>query len=228
MTVTWLRTVTCALAILLATTFAAIGAERVSFTGKLESAVCPTACGACCGSYLLRDSAEQINVYVGNSFVDLRELNEKGTLHRIGGSFYKTTGQCGSNQCTLFLVEEIDQVEGAVTVYDPQTETLEVPIATIAESKDLFAVMLKAPFVIESLTPLGSVKRAIQGQGCGTAEAQCATGLSCESYYGIAGASGPQFQTCEIPCSQPGALCPLGQACVTVADGPGQVCQALP
>ena len=213
---------------LLFLTQSATAAERVSFTGKLEPAVCPAACGACCGAYLLQDSSKQINVYVGNSFVDLSAMNGKSTLHRITGSFYETTGQCGLSQCTLFLVEDVDQEEGGVAEYDAQTDTLEVPVATILESKERFSVRLKAPFSIEQLTPLDSIRNTLQGQSCASATDQCAVGLSCESYYGIAGAAGPQFKTCEIPCSQPGALCPLGQACVTVADGPGRVCQALP
>jgi hypothetical protein len=216
------------LAILMSLAQSAQAAERVTFTGKLEPAVCPAACGACCGAYLLQDSSKQINVYVGNSFVDLGGINGKSSLHRFSGSFYETTGQCGLSQCTLFLVEDVDQEEGGVAEYDARTDTLEVPVATIADRKERFAVTLKAPFSIEQLTPLGSLRRMTQGQSCSAATDQCAIGLSCESYYGIAGAAGPQFSTCEIPCAQPGALCPLGQACVTVADGPGQVCQALP
>ena len=155
-------------------------------------------------------------------------MNGKSTLHRITGSFYETTGQCGLSQCTLFLVEDVDQEEGGVAQYDAQTDTLEVPVAEIADTKERFAVTLKAPFSIDRLTPLSSIRKMTQGQNCAAATDQCAVGLSCESYFGIAGAAGPQFSTCEIPCAQPGALCPLGQACVTVADGPGQVCQALP
>lgn len=223
-----LRHLVCAFALLLFLGQSAAAAEHVSFTGKLEPAVCPAACGACCGAYLLQDSSQQINVYVGNSFVDLSGMSGKSTLHRITGSFYETTGQCGLNKCTLFLVEEVDQEQGGVAEYDAQKDTLEVPVATILDSKERFAVTLKAPFSIEQLTPLSSFRKMTQGQSCAAPTDQCAAGLSCESYYGIAGAAGPQFKTCEIPCAQPGALCPLGQACVTVADGPGQVCQALP
>jgi len=52
----------------------------------------------------------------------------------------------------------------------------------------------------------------------------CAAGESCLSYYGIAGANGPRFQTCATPCG-PKRTCPTGKSCVTVADGPGDVCQ---
>jgi uncharacterized membrane protein YgcG len=53
---------------------------------------------------------------------------------------------------------------------------------------------------------------------------RCSAGLTCVSYYGIAGKRGPKFTSCEIPCSG-GATCPKGQNCSTIADGPGQVCR---
>lgn len=52
---------------------------------------------------------------------------------------------------------------------------------------------------------------------------QCPAGQSCLTYYGFAGASGPEFHTCEIPCRSD-SECPTGTQCVTIADGPGQVC----
>lgn len=61
-----------------------------------------------------------------------------------------------------------------------------------------------------------------QGQSC--PEGRCAAGLSCLRYYGIAGAQGPELTSCEIACAKGGA-CPEGQRCVTIADGPGQVCR---
>lgn len=53
----------------------------------------------------------------------------------------------------------------------------------------------------------------------------CAAGLKCVEYYGIAGARGPKFTSCEIPCPRPKDRCPAGQACTTIADGPGRVCR---
>jgi hypothetical protein len=55
--------------------------------------------------------------------------------------------------------------------------------------------------------------------------AACPSGLTCVSYYGIAGPSGPRFSTCEIPCKTT-ADCPPGRglSCATIADGPGSVC----
>jgi eight-cysteine-cluster-containing protein len=62
-----------------------------------------------------------------------------------------------------------------------------------------------------------------QGKPC-TAGGRCAAGLTCLSYHGIAGSRGPQFTSCEIPCGK-GERCPDGQRCITIADGPGQVCR---
>jgi hypothetical protein len=58
---------------------------------------------------------------------------------------------------------------------------------------------------------------------CGANDA-CGPGLTCKSYYGIAGARGPQFKTCEIPCDKT-TKCPAGTTCGIIADGPGQVCR---
>ncbi len=63
-----------------------------------------------------------------------------------------------------------------------------------------------------------------QGQPC--PEGACADGLTCISYYGIAGSKGPKFTSCERPCAANLQPCPDGQRCVVIADGPGQVCRA--
>lgn len=62
------------------------------------------------------------------------------------------------------------------------------------------------------------------GSACGPADL-CEGGTTCATYYGIAGPSGPAFKSCEIACSDKGATCPTGSRCVTIADGPGQVCR---
>ncbi|MEZ4315813.1 MAG: hypothetical protein R3A79_07880 [Nannocystaceae bacterium] len=62
------------------------------------------------------------------------------------------------------------------------------------------------------------------GGGVRCGEATCAKGEECIEYYGIAGPSGPKFKSCGIPCG-PKRTCPAGKKCVTVADGPGDVCQ---
>jgi hypothetical protein len=61
------------------------------------------------------------------------------------------------------------------------------------------------------------------GETCGANDA-CAKGLTCVSYYGIAGARGPQFKSCEIKCTGD-KVCPADHKCITIADGPGQVCR---
>jgi hypothetical protein len=64
------------------------------------------------------------------------------------------------------------------------------------------------------------------GEKCGENDA-CAKGFECVSYYGIAGARGPQFKSCEIKCEMQNkeSVCPKGTQCTTIADGPGQVCR---
>jgi hypothetical protein len=55
----------------------------------------------------------------------------------------------------------------------------------------------------------------------------CAAGETCISYYGIAGPRGPQFHECGIRCrrGERDDGCPSGKRCVTIADGPGDVCR---
>jgi hypothetical protein len=65
-----------------------------------------------------------------------------------------------------------------------------------------------------------------QAEKCDPAQG-CAGGLTCVSYYGIAGPGGPQFHSCEIPCGEGSPACPEGQQCTTIADGPGQVCRPI-
>lgn len=205
----------------------ALAADRVTLSGTLSQAACPAACGACCGNFLLQDTSGQINLSVGNSFVDLTGITDGKVIKRFSGSFYPGPGLCGIGQCNLFVIEEIDKETVAETVYDQKKDTLAIPSATISGTSDHFAVTLKPPFNIDSITAIGKGKFVVQGQSCASGADQCATGLSCVSYFGIAGGSGPEFKTCEIPCAMPGAMCPTGQACVTVADGPGRVCQVV-
>lgn len=52
----------------------------------------------------------------------------------------------------------------------------------------------------------------------------CAAGLSCATYYGIAGPNGPAFQSCELKCTSD-KECPSDTSCISIADGPGSVCR---
>jgi hypothetical protein len=66
-----------------------------------------------------------------------------------------------------------------------------------------------------------------QGDKCDPAQG-CADGAgACVSYFGIAGPSGPEFHSCEIACGEGAPACPDGQQCITIADGPGQVCRPI-
>jgi hypothetical protein len=69
------------------------------------------------------------------------------------------------------------------------------------------------------------IDTAALGQPCGDGDS-CQAGATCVSYFGIAGPSGPEFKSCEIPCAGGKGPCPEGTRCVTVADGPGEVCRA--
>ena len=55
----------------------------------------------------------------------------------------------------------------------------------------------------------------------------CPPGTECVEYFGIAGRAGGLLRSCEIRCDpKAGAIvCPAGQSCVVVADGPGDVCR---
>jgi hypothetical protein len=53
---------------------------------------------------------------------------------------------------------------------------------------------------------------------------QCPAGLTPVKYCGIAGCNNGEFCSCEIPCDKDPKICPAGTTCVTIADGPGQVC----
>jgi len=75
-------------------------------------------------------------------------------------------------------------------------------------------------------TPSGGEEgtlREAQGKPC--REGRCPAGLKCVAYPGVAGAAGPRPDSCEIPCGDSGAVCPGGESCITVADGPGRVCR---
>ena len=82
-----------------------------------------------------------------------------------------------------------------------------------------------APAPEPAATPEPAETTALGKQGlpCGDGDA-CEDGLVCVRYYGIAGTRGPAFKSCEQRCKGDGD-CPDGQACVTIADGPGQVCR---
>jgi len=71
----------------------------------------------------------------------------------------------------------------------------------------------------------GGAGNLLEGQGKPCREEKCPAGLTCIAYHGVAGPAGPRLQSCEVPCPEPGAACPDGQSCITLADGPGKVCR---
>jgi len=73
-------------------------------------------------------------------------------------------------------------------------------------------------------TPPVDAAPAPSAEKCGDKPA-CVAPATCVSYYGIAGARGPQFHSCEIKCTPKGKDCPADKKCVTIADGPGSVCR---
>ncbi len=84
----------------------------------------------------------------------------------------------------------------------------------------------QAPGVTPAEPTTQTPPQASTGPGIGEACAgtTCAAGLECVKYYGIAGARGPEFHSCEKRCDAKSA-CPDGRSCTTIADGPGQVCR---
>jgi hypothetical protein len=88
-----------------------------------------------------------------------------------------------------------------------------------AEPSEEPAVQPADPAAVATVT--GSLPK--QGEKCPVG--QCAVGLSCVEYYGVAGTKGPKLTSCEIACPKGQGDCPNGQLCVTVADGPGKVCR---
>lgn len=78
--------------------------------------------------------------------------------------------------------------------------------------------------VFVATTAFGKSK-ALKKQGESCSPGECEKGVTCLSYYGIAGAAGPKLSSCEIPCVSNDTKCPEAQSCETVADGPGRVCR---
>ena len=199
--------------------------NSVSLTGSIESSSCAQACGVCCGTHIITDSSGEIVLQLGNSFVDLAKFSDNQQQYPISGFFYQTAGQCGINECTLFTVEKVDQPLAAEPSYDPSTGKLSIQSLVInSADKPRYSVTLATPFNIDQAAELSDENKIFQGGDCSASGAVCTDGTVCLSYFGIAGAAGGEFSSCEIPCSHPGASCPLGQSCQAVADGPGQVC----
>ena len=94
--------------------------------------------------------------------------------------------------------------------------------AASAKIPDTSIYRAEATKVLEKLEPPAATS-AKPGDDCSKGQA-CGVAATCVSYLGIAGARGPTFKTCEIRCTAKTA-CPSGTSCLTIADGPGQVCR---
>lgn len=80
--------------------------------------------------------------------------------------------------------------------------------------------------VTEDGLPPDSAADPRPGQGEPCPDRVCANNLTCMEYYGFAGERGGVLTSCEIPCGA-ADQCPSGQSCITIADGPGQVCRPV-
>ena len=205
----------------------ASGSDKVVLTGAITSQSCAAACGVCCATHSVTDTSGTITLLIGNAFIDLSQVSDDGKNHQLGGHFYEGSGQCGVNQCTLFAVEELDSVIGRAANFDSQSQRLSIQSVVIdGSASQPYSVTLSPPFTVDTAVEIVDENRIPQGGDCSGQNTLCASGTVCLAYFGIAGPQGPEFKSCEIPCSHPGATCPLGQSCVTIADGPGQVCRA--
>lgn len=201
-------------------------AELVSLSGKVETLACTQSCGSCCGTHGLTDTSGSLSLQIGNSFVDLLQIADDDQVHQLTGRFYPTTGQCGVGQCTLFAVEAVDTPLAPAAVYQSANGKLSIQAVVIDDNAQApYVVKLSPPYSIDSAIEHAALQVVPQGGDCSAPATTCASGTTCVAYFGVAGAMGPEFRTCETPCSHPGASCPVGQSCVTIADGPGAVCR---
>lgn len=203
----------------------ALSAQEIVLSGTIQAQACIQACGTCCGTHSVTDTSGNVTLQVGNAFVDLEKVADDGKTHQVSGHFYETTGQCSVGACTLFAVESVDAGLTPPARFRSATGKLSIQSVVIDEETNTsYAVTLTEPFSVESVIASDNMKTVTQGGDCAPANTVCAGGTVCVSYFGIAGPAGPEFKTCEIPCTHPGASCPANQSCVTIADGPGQVC----
>jgi len=140
----------------------------------------------------------------------------------MGGPDLGGTGQCGQGSCTAFSVTAVDEAENVTPNLDMSSLQLSVPYLTVDEGT-VYGVILKPPYSAIDAWPVQERSLILQHGSCSPKDTVCEAGTICVAYFGIAGAQGPQFRSCEIPCSGKNP-CPRGQECVTVADGPGTVC----
>jgi len=196
----------------------------VSFYGTLNGPlICTMDCGNCCTGQTVTEQNHGFTASIGEQDVTLEKYFGDGVNHHIQGYFYQGSGSCGMNSCTFFKVLDIDSSNDTGStnndaLYNSITGELYIPSLRLEETKR-YMLSLNAPYNLKSFSQIMQ-----QGEDCSGDYKHCDTGLSCLSYFGIAGSNGPEFQSCEITCKDDSA-CPGGQSCITIADGPGQVCR---
>ena len=188
-------------------------ASDIRFTGRLTGGLaCTLDCGNCCTGNIVEDYSKTLNFNIGSSANDLSEIYNDGLDHAINGYFYQTTGSCGMGNCSLFHIVSIDQPD--LPLYNSQTDYLKIPSVLVDDNR-LYQVDLSGPFIITSAVEISGV-----GEDC-SKEQQCAEGYTCVSYFGIAG---NELKSCEISC-EINTHCPIGQSCISIDDGPQNICQ---
>ncbi|OQK17390.1 hypothetical protein AU255_05785 [Methyloprofundus sedimenti] len=187
-------------------------ASDIRFTGRLTSGLaCTQDCSNCCTGNMVEDYSKTLNINIGSSAIDLSEIYNDGLDHAINGYFYQITDSCEVGNCSLFHITSIDQPD--LPLYNSQADYLTIPSVLVDDNK-LYQVDLSGPFIITSAVEIAGV-----GEDC-SKEQQCAEGYSCISYFGIAG---NELKSCEISCEN--THCPIGQSCISIADGPQNICQ---
>jgi len=199
----------------------------VSFTGlgDFEPRACVASCGACCGSIgTITESNGGFQAEVASSSILPDAITNSS--HRFTGYFYGSAGSCDQGSCTYFHITDVDDSAPVTTdaTYDSTTQMLNIQNLGV-DDNGRFQVELQGPFTVKDYTALETATYAGQHESCLESGSICQSPLSCTKYYGIAGASGPLFASCETPCNT-NMDCSNGQVCGTIADGPGQVCMA--
>lgn len=187
-------------------------ASDIRFTGRLTGQLaCTLDCGNCCTGHTAADTSQTLIFNIGSSGDDLSKIYNDGLDHSIKGYFYQTTGSCGMGECTLFHITSVDQSD--LPLYNSQTDQLEIPSVLVDDQK-LFQADLSGPFTIKSASEISGM-----GEDCSKGQ-QCAEGYTCIGFFGIAG---NELKSCEISCKKD-IHCPIGQSCISIADGPQDIC----
>ncbi len=117
----------------------------------------------------------------------------------------------------------IDGCNAPLCIATDEACALSCPDATECEILESFPLQIGCPGKVPGIpdsTP--TIDLADLNRDC--VDDMCPSGLTPVKFFGIAGASGPEFCSCSIPCVDTAEVCPEGSTCQTIADGPGTVC----